>query len=36
MHYFLLKKHFMRLGYDIDAAVALALDLASKASGLQH
>jgi len=36
MHYFLMKKHFLLMGYDVEAAVAMAIDLASKVSGLTH
>jgi hypothetical protein len=36
MHYFLMKKHFLLMGYDVESACLMALDLASRASGLQH
>lgn len=36
MHYFLMKKHFLLMGYDVESAVQMALDLASKVSGLTH
>jgi len=36
MHYFLMKKHFLSMGYDVEAAVSMAIDLASKVSGLTH